>query len=63
MIERPMDIFRIEKGHPLWLEAAESMAAAIERVTALATQHPGEYIIFNQRTQTKRVCNYWHEVK
>ena len=48
----PLDIFRKDvQGNPLWLDCAADLQAARFRLTELATLTPGEYFVFDQRTQ------------
>jgi hypothetical protein len=39
------------RGNPVWLDAAEDLDAARTRLTQLASAQPGEYFIFDLRTQ------------
>jgi hypothetical protein len=48
----PLDIFRKDvQGNPVWLACAADLQAARFRLTELATLKPGEYFVFDQRTQ------------
>jgi hypothetical protein len=48
----PLDIFRKDiQGNPVWLGCAADLQAARFRLTELATLTPGEYFVFDQRTQ------------
>lgn len=50
----PFDIFRVsDGGHPLWLEPASTLEDAKVRVQELGASHPGEYLIFSQKTGHK----------
>jgi hypothetical protein len=39
------------RGNPVWLDAVADFEAARIRLTQLASVNPGEYFIFNLRTQ------------
>jgi hypothetical protein len=55
MIE-PLDIFiKTKDGTYLWKAAADSFELAKSKVEQLATNAPGEYMIFNQSTGNKIV--------
>ena len=41
----PFDIFRVEGGHPIWLDTALSLEAAKARVEAIGAERPGTYLI------------------
>jgi hypothetical protein len=48
-----LDILKRQKdGSFVWIEAESDMRAAEERISKLASTEPGEYFIFDQRTQT-----------
>jgi hypothetical protein len=48
----PLDIFKKDvQGNPVWLACAEDLQAAQFRLTELATLTPGEYFVFDHRTQ------------
>ena len=48
----PYDILkRHEDGSFIWLEAARDLPSAQARVQDLSSSIPGEYFIFDQRTQ------------
>jgi hypothetical protein len=48
------DIFRIqEDGEPLWLDSALDMEQAEDMATKLMAKAPGQYFVFNQKTQEK----------
>ena len=52
----PLDIFiKIEDGTYVWKTAADSFELAKSKVEQLATNIPGEYMIFNQNTGNKIV--------
>jgi len=38
-------------GSFVWIEAASEMQLAEERISQLASREPGEYFVFDQRTQ------------
>lgn len=51
-MKAPLDIFRKDvQGNPLWLDCAADLQAARFRLSELATLTPGEYFVFDQRTQ------------
>jgi hypothetical protein len=52
-----LDIFKMEDGSYVWKAAAESLELARSKVEELATNEPGEYMIFSQNTQNKIVIN------
>jgi hypothetical protein len=48
------DIFRIQAdGEPLWLDSALDMEEAGDLATKLMAKVPGQYFVFNQKTQEK----------
>ena len=48
------DIFKIDPvGNVLWRDSAENLVAAQTRVVTLSVVVPGEYLIFNQKTQQR----------
>jgi hypothetical protein len=49
----PLDIFKMENGTYVWKAAAESFELAKLKVEQLATNAPGEYMIFSQTTGNK----------
>ena len=49
----PLDIFKMQDGTYVWKAAAESFEVAKSKVEQLATNAPGEYMIFSQITQNK----------
>lgn len=52
------DIFKIDPiGNVLWRESAENFVAAQTQVAKLSMVAPGEYMIFNQKTQQKIVID------
>jgi hypothetical protein len=52
---KPYDIFRMETGGVLWLEAATSIDDAKTRAQQLAAHSPGEYLLLNQSTGIKHL--------
>ena len=38
-------------GSFIWLEAASDLKVAKDRMEQLASRHPGEYFVFDQKTQ------------
>jgi hypothetical protein len=52
-----LDIFKMEKGTYVWKAAVESFELAKSKVQELATNAPGEYMIFSQTTGSKIVVN------
>lgn len=47
-----LDILKRQKdGSFLWIEAASDLRAAEERLLRLAEMDPGEYFVFDQRSQ------------
>ena len=52
----PLDIFKKEEdGTYVWKATAENLEVATKKVKRLASIAPGDYMIFNQTTQTKKV--------
>jgi len=52
MASSPFDILkRHADGSFIWLEAAGDLGGAQVRMLALATATPGEYFVFDQRSQ------------
>ena len=52
MLAPHLDILKRQKdGSFVWIEAKSDMQAAEERIAELAATEPGEYFVFNQRTQ------------
>jgi hypothetical protein len=50
----PFDIFRVlQDSEPLWLEPASTLEEATARVNELGKFHPGEYLVFSQKTGHK----------
>jgi hypothetical protein len=48
----PLDILRRQSdGSFVWIEAASDMHVARERISQLAGVAPGEYFVFDQRSQ------------
>ncbi|MCU1242075.1 MAG: hypothetical protein JWO71_2801 [Candidatus Acidoferrum typicum] len=45
ILKRQMD------GSFVWIEAASEMHIAEQRISQLASREPGEYFVFDQRTQ------------
>ena len=47
-----LDILRKDRdGSFIWMEAAQDLQAARVRLEQLVTATPGEYLVFDQRTQ------------
>jgi hypothetical protein len=47
-----LDILKRQRdGTYVWIEAASDMVVAEERISQLASTDPGEYFVFDQRTQ------------
>ena len=47
-----LDILKRQKdGSFVWIEARSDMHIAEQRIAQLATTEPGEYFVFDQRTQ------------
>jgi hypothetical protein len=47
-----LDIFKKDpSGNPLWIDAVADLETAQHRLRQLATAFPGEYFVFDQRTQ------------
>jgi hypothetical protein len=47
-----LDILRRQSdGSFMWIEAANDMRVAEERLSELADEEPGEYFVFDQRSQ------------
>ena len=47
-----LDILKRQNdGGFVWIEAARDVHAAEERISKLADKEPGEYFVFDQRTQ------------
>lgn len=44
------DIFKIQNGEHVWLEAAESLDAATERVKVLQKDTPANYMVYSHQT-------------
>ena len=44
-------LVRQNDGSYIWLEAANDVEAAKARLQELSAKYPGEYVIFDQRTQ------------
>ena len=42
---------RQSNGEFVWIEAASDVRVAEERISYLAEANPGEYLVFDQRTQ------------
>lgn len=51
----PLDIFKMQNGTYIWKAAAESFEVAKSKVEQLASNAPGEYMIFSQTTQKKTI--------
>ena len=43
---------KLPDGGIVWIEAVKDLETARERIKQLATYKPGEYVIFNQETQS-----------
>ena len=43
---------KLSDGGIAWIEAVKDLETARERIKQLATYKPGEYVIFNQETQS-----------
>ena len=44
------DIFmKLPDGHPIWIQAAESLEEARRQVLQIASEAPGDYFIFNAK--------------
>ena len=47
-----LDILRRQSdGSFVWIEAVSDLRVAEERISHLAGAHPGEYVVFDQRSQ------------
>jgi hypothetical protein len=45
------DIFRRgTAGDKVWVEAARDLESAKSRIIELSAEHPGQYVVFNQRS-------------
>jgi hypothetical protein len=52
----PLDIFKLEpEGQLLWKATAEDLATAKLNVKILATDSPGDYVIYSQQTGDKTI--------
>lgn len=51
----PYDIFSKRVGGYLWIAATSTLKDAQARIRGLAERSPGEYMVFNQRTQEKLI--------
>ena len=48
----PLDIFTKDtEGNPVWLDCVTELQTARSRLNQLASSTPGEYFVFDQRTQ------------
>ena len=48
----PLDIFKKDtQGNPVWLDCVADLQTARFRLKQLASLKPGEYFVFDQRTQ------------
>ena len=48
----PLDIFTKDtQGNPVWLDCVTDLQTARFRLNQLASATPGEYFVFDQRTQ------------
>jgi hypothetical protein len=46
-----LDILRRQSDGFVWIEVASDVQVAEERIAKLADKEPGEYFVFDQRTQ------------
>jgi hypothetical protein len=44
----PFDIFRVDSGNPIWIQAVDTIDAARARVAELMKTQPSAYLILNQ---------------
>jgi hypothetical protein len=52
MLTPHLDILkRTRDGNFVWIEAKSDIQVAEERIAQLASSEPGEYFVFDQRTQ------------
>jgi hypothetical protein len=52
MLAPHLDILKRQSdGSFIWIEAASEMEVAEKRLSQLASAEPGEYFVFDQRTQ------------
>jgi hypothetical protein len=52
MLAPHLDILKRQKdGSFVWIEARSDMQTAEQRISQLASAEPGEYFVFDQRTQ------------
>jgi hypothetical protein len=55
----PLDIFKLEPdGHLVWKGTAEDLGTAKLNVKVLATNSPGDYVIFSQQTGDKTIVKH-----
>lgn len=47
------DIFRNEGGNALWLDSADDLEEAKNRIKEFYASRPGDYFVFDQATQIK----------
>jgi hypothetical protein len=47
----PFDIFKRHENGFIWVESAEDLQAAQARMRELSVKSPGEYFVFDQKTQ------------
>ena len=52
-----LDVFKMEDGAYVWKAAADTLELAKSTVQRLASNSPGEYMIFSQNTGNKIVVN------
>jgi len=46
-----LDIFRKDiRGNPVWIDSVEDLETARQRLSQLASALPGDYFVFDQRT-------------
>ena len=52
MLSPVLDIFKKDaSGSPIWIDAVADLETARHRLSQLASAFPGEYFVFDQRTQ------------
>ena len=54
-MQRPLDIFKLEKDGIIWKGTAENLEVAKESVKAMVETSPGDYLIFSPMTGNKTV--------
>ena len=56
MLHASFDIFRVSaNGAPIWIESANSLDSAKERIQTLGASVPGEYLVFDQKAGNKQL--------